>query len=255
MTTLEKTLTREVDDVKKEIKKLNDLEKSVKELLKVKQRAALEKSYQADSPIAEAADSRTNIQCIIDKIREFVANRQFYQLTQAIADALTQIHDHQQNFSAEILGDKVFTQIQLGLEAHSNSLSIMQEAVSNLANIDQFNEYSNTKQLETWARSLELLGEELEDNMPFFSAEVFNDLEVMCQTIVLKSRNKVLGNKNRQNRREEWRRRLRYAAGFLLNLVEMAEEDAIEEDEELIHDLLMASQSSFQNEWEGEDIH
>lgn len=70
---------------------------------------------------------------------------------------------------------------------------------------------------------------------------------------MLKARKKATSTKNKsENRREEWRRRVRYAAGFILNLIEMAREDAIQEDEELIRDFLVANQSSFKGVWEDE---
>jgi hypothetical protein len=255
METLENALVREVDDVINQIRQLDNLEESLKGKQGTPGWVLLEKSYQDDSWSAAASDSKTHIRCIIDRIEELTQARRFYQLAEAINDAISHIERHQENFPGELLGDKVFAVLRESLNTARDSLKTLKDALENLTSVE-INEHTDKQQLKKWAEHLERLGEELEDNLEFFPAKVFDHLEILCETIVLNARKKATNRKGRnQNKREEWRRRVRYAAGFILNLIEIAREDAIEEDEEVIQDFLAASQSSFEAVWEDEDEH
>lgn len=250
MTVFQNTLSREIDDISEQLQKLNDLGQMVQTDPTVASRAALEKNYHDDSLSAKVSDSKTQIQCIVDRIIEFTNKRQFYQIFQATYEVIELIREHQKNISEHKLNNEIFTSIRKGLAVHRESLEVMKNAAANLVNLDIFNGNNNKKDSKRWAENLEVLGEKLEDNLPFFSSEVFNSLEAICQSIVLKCRNK--DSNGYKYKREDWRRRMRYSAGFILNLIESARDDAIEEDKEVIQDFLNASQSSFKNIWEDE---
>jgi hypothetical protein len=253
METLENALVREVNDLTQQIQQVENLGQLIKGKRGTPSWAALEKSYQDNSWSAAASDSKTHIQCIVNRVIQFTRSRKFYQLGEAIDDAISQIEKHYQHFPAEILEDNIFTALREGLNAQRNSLNTLKNALENLTTTAAFNERTDKRQLKIWAEHLERLGEELEDNLELFSSEFFDALERVCETIVLTARKKATNRKNRsENKREEWRRRVRYAAGFILNLIEMAREDAIQEDEEVIHDFFVASQSSFESVWEDE---
>jgi hypothetical protein len=247
MIALENTLIQEVDNVGKQVKYLLDkLEGLAEESKKSTTWLALEKAYNGNSLSAEALDSKTHIHCIVDRVKEFTEKRKFYELTQAIDDAIAQIKEHQEKFPQETLGEDLFTSLQEGLNAHNYSLRVMRGALTELQKGHIWKEHITKQQLKDLAENLERYGEELEDNLPFFSTEDFNNLEKICETFVLKSRKKAKNRKGtNEHRKEEWRRRVRYAAGFILNLIEIAKEDATEEDQEIIQDFLAASHSSF----------
>ena len=246
MTPLENTLIREVNGVDKQVEYLLNEIEGAKQSQKTINWVALERSYNGDSSSAEASDSRTQIQCILNRVKEFTEKRKFYQLSQATDDAIVQIKEHQEKFPEETLGDEIFNPLEEGLYAHKHSLRLINAALVELKKANIFKERITKQQLKELAEHLERLGEELEDNLPFFSATEFNKLEKICETFVLKTRKKAKNRKGtNEHEREEWRRRVRYAAGFILNLIEIAEEDAIEEDTEVIEDFLAASHSSF----------
>jgi hypothetical protein len=246
MNTLEQDLIRGLNNVKKEINDLNDREEYLRESLKAKHCDRLETTYQIDSPLAEAADSRTHIQSIVDRIEEFTRKRQFYQQQQAIEAVLTKIKEHHSAFSVETLESKIFTSIKAGLNSHFRSVEIMQKSANALTTISKLNQSSSRRDLENWAKNLESFSEEIEDNLPFFSTKVFDELAIMCEEIIIKCRQKRESN----FKREEFRRRLRYAAGFLLNIIEIAQQEAEEEDEEIIQSFFAISQSSLKDAWE-----
>lgn len=256
METLENALIREVNDLTEQIQQVENLGQLIKGKRGAPTWVVLEKNYQDNSWSAAAADSKTHILCIINRITGFIRSRKFHQLSEAIDDAISQIQKHQKYFPAEILEDSVFTALREGLNAQVNSLKTLKNSLESLKGTETFNEDTSTRQLKIWAEHLERLGEELEDNLEVFSPASFDSLESVCEAIVLKARKKAINRKNRsENKREEWRRRVRYAAGFILNVIEMAREDAIQEDEEVIHDFLAASQSSFKSVWEDEGEH
>lgn len=258
MLPLESTLLREVDNVGKQVKylldELDELEGLAKESEKSSNRLVLERTYNDKFLSAEASDSKTHIQCIVNKVIEFTEKRKFYELTQAIDDAIARIKEHQGKFPEETLEKSIFTSLLEGLHTHKHSLGVMKDALTELGKGHIFKEHISKQQLKNIAEHLERYGEELEDNLLFFYPEDFDKLEKICEAFVLKSRKKAKNRKGTSEyRKEEWRRRVRYAAGFILNLIEIAKEDAIEEDREVIQDFLAASQSSFKKAWEDED--
>lgn len=249
METLEKAL-QNTNDISRQIQHLKELKQQIEGEEKVFAREPLEQSYQNESLTAEASDSKTHIQCVVDRIVEFTESRKFYQLGEAIDDAVNQIKIHKKNFPGEKLGEKVFAPIINGLNVKRQSLQTIKDAITKLKNTVSISNKSTWCQLRTWAENLELLGEELEDNLEIFPSEFFDILEKFCETIVLKTRKKAVDKKDRnQNRKEEWRRRVRYAAGFILNLIETAREEAIQEDEEVVRNFFAMSQP-FDNTWE-----
>lgn len=253
METLEKALIQETNDINKQIQQLEDLKQLIKGKEEAPVRASLETSFQDKSPSAEASDSKTHIQCIVDRIVEFTNSRKFYQLSEAIDDVISKIEIHQNEFPEEILGNKVFEDIENGLNTHTQSIEIIRDTIVGLEKITSISSESNHQQIKAWAEKLERLGEELEDNIEFLPSDFFDILEKICEAIILKARQKAVSTIDaNQRKREEWRRRVRYAAGFILNLIEIAREEAIQEDEEIICDFFAASQSSFNNIYEDE---
>lgn len=237
MTILEEALSREVIDVEEEIRKLNELRAASKN--KPDNKALLEKCYQDNSLAGEARDSKANIQCTIDRIKEFARERKFYQLNQATQDVLNQIDAHQERFTYQLLGDEIFNSLQDALSIHKESATSVDRAANSLSDIGSFDENSSEIDLQRWAEHLELLADEIEDNLPFFPFEVFDNLEGVCEAIVLEARKKTQG-----EQRRKLTRRLRFAAGFILNLIEMEREKAVQEDERLLYEMELAGQEA-----------
>jgi hypothetical protein len=250
MAILENILVREQEEVNNEIKKLEALEQSVVSLQEHKI-AGLEKAFQSsDSFMTEAVESKRDIQCIVDRIREFEKKRQFYHLIHATDSVIEKIEKHQKEFPHELLERDLFEQIRVGLKAHSVSLQVMKAAFQSLNSIDSFSQLSSTKKLQNWAEHLERLGEALEDTILFFSREQLDKIAALCESAILEARKKGEKQSPRNNKKEEWRRRIRYAAGFILNIIEALEEDAIEEEQEIRREFLLLSQSSFKTVWD-----
>lgn len=151
MKTLENSLVREVNDLDEQIQQVQNLGQLTKGKRSTGNLVALEQSYEDNSYSAAASDSKTYIQCIIDRIIEFTSSRKFYQLGEAIDDAIDRIREHVERFPEEILEDSVFTVLRDGLNAHKSSLKTLANALENLKTATNFNEYTDNQQLKTWA--------------------------------------------------------------------------------------------------------
>jgi hypothetical protein len=128
--------------------------------------------------------------------------------------------------------DSTFSAFMVGLQTHAESLNRIINSAGIIAGAIKISENTSRRELEEFALNAEILAEEIEDNLPFLSFELLESLDAFFQEIVLKSRDKQ-SLQGLQGRRAESRRRLRFAAGFILNLVEMTREDVAAEDEEL----------------------
>lgn len=239
MTTLD--IEQEVEDVQKKLEALNNLAAYVHQQSDLnRKKAHLEKQFLDGSDAAEIADEVTRLQRLASEIRQFTEEKKFYQLKQVTDVTLDEVKSFHERFY-EVLPGEIFESLEAGIKASRTSLNLMLTAVKRLGSINQLNEASSEKELRIWATNLEILGEEVENNLPFFSSEVFECLERISETVVLKSRKKE---ENAKTKREGYRRRLRFAAGFILNLVETAREEAVEEDEELFQDMQLLSRKN-----------
>ena len=245
MTTLEESLILEAaNNIKQKIQELGRQEQRIQQLNR------LNSSYQNQSISAASSESKTDILCIADRIKEFTEKRKFYQLNEAIRDALDKIRRHNDQFPNKALeSNEVFQRINMGINAHKKSVEEILNVGKTITKLKGPSKNSTAAELKKWAENLEKLGEELEDNIPFFSTEIFDNLEYACEQIVLSSREKNLSDPER----EQWRRRLRYATGFILNLIETAKEEALEEELEVLQGFELLGESSFKDAWNSED--
>jgi hypothetical protein len=239
MTTLD--IKQEVEDVQRKLRALSHLAATVHKQSEINQKKAhLEKQFQDVSDTAAVADEITRLQRLADEIREFTKKRKFYQLNQIATVAINEVKSFHQNFS-EAAPEEIFDALDMGISALKTSLDLMLQTTQQLQAIDELNENSSLKKLRNWAINLEILAEELEDNLPFLSAEAFECLTSLGETLVLKSHKR---GEDAKTKRERERRRIRFAAGFILNLVEMAREEAAKEDEEVIQDIELLSRDT-----------
>lgn len=235
---------------------LSHLATEIQRQLKINQIAinqkstTLEKRIQAVSSPTAIADGITRLQGLADEIRELTRARKFYQLNQAIATTANAIKAFPETCCQAIPVD-VFEAVNTGVQALENSLDLISNASEQLNLIEDLSEDSSLKQLRNWTTYLEILAEELEDHLPFLSAEVFDCLERLAETIVLKSRKRGA---DARTTRESYRRRLRFAAGFILNLVETAREEALEEDEAVLQDMQLLGRKTLNALYEDDEV-
>lgn len=240
MTTLE--IRQEVEDVQKRLNELDWLAETVSQRLQVSQenRASLEEQFKAVSNIAELGDETTRLQRLADEIKEFIQERKFYQLEQVLGVTVDEAIKFIECFRSPIPVE-VFDAITAGIESRQKSLKLLLSTSKRLSLISEISKDSTDKELQRCASNLEIFAEEIEDNLPFLSAEVFSQLETFFEAIVLEFRRK---GEDAKSKRESCRRRIRFAAGFILDLVEITREEAIEEDEEILRSMQSLSRKT-----------
>jgi hypothetical protein len=236
---LNQLLTQEVAEVTRRISEIHCLEEKLSKISKRPevqfQVASLERTFNQSSRSAEINDSVTRLQRLADEARQFTAERKFWHLKEVTYTAMKELSAYKRQFSKLMLvhiPDSTFSAFMVGLQTHAESLNRIINSAGIIAGAIKISENTSRRELEEFALNAEILAEEIEDNLPFLSFELLESLDAFFQEIVLKSRDKQ-SLQGLQGRRAESRRRLRFAAGFILNLVEMTREDVAAEDEEL----------------------
>jgi hypothetical protein len=236
---LNQLLTQEVAEVTRRISEIQCLEGKLSKISNrsevQSQAASLERSFNQSSRSAEINDSVTRLQRLADEARQFTAERKFWHLKEVTYTAMKELSAYKREFGKLMLvhiPDSTFSAFMIGLQTHEESLNRIIKSARIIAGAIEISGDTSRRDLEEFALNAEILAEEIEDNLPFLSFELLESLDAFFQEIVLKSRDKQ-SLQCLQGRRAESRRRLRFAAGFILNLVEMTREDVAAEDEEL----------------------
>jgi hypothetical protein len=236
---IDQLLTQEVAEVERRISEIQGLEQKLSRISRhpeVQSHAdRLERSLNQPSPSAEIADCVTRLQRLSDEAEQFTRERKFWNIKEVTYLALKELAECRGSFGPSVsiyIPDSVFSTLMKGLKAHVDSLNRIQSSLTVIVSSTSDSGKSSRRQLEALALSTEVLAEELEDNLEFLSFEILELLDTFFQEIVIKSRDKQ-SLQDSQRRGTEARRRLRFAAGFILNLVEMAREDVQSEDDNL----------------------
>jgi hypothetical protein len=236
---LDQLLTQEVAEVDRRISEIQGLEQKLSRISKrseiLSQAEILERSLGQSSVSAEIADSVTRMQRLADEARQFTAERKFWHLKEVTYLAVRELTDYRKSFGSSAfihVPDSVFDALKKGLETHEESLKRIKKSVAAIGSAFDISEMASRRDLEGFALNTEILAEEIEDNFEFLGFDLLEALHAFFQEIVIKSRDKQ-SLQSLQGRRAEARRRLRFAAGFILNLVETAREDIQTEDDEL----------------------
>jgi hypothetical protein len=225
--------------LERELLSPKDLEEIRNVLKNSETKIRLEQCYQSNPPFAASECHKTQILCIFDKIKDFIDDRKFYEFNQAVYDIIIEIKQYMDYpfFDKGILDD-VLKVIDQGYRLHKKSINFATKTWTQFLDLETLDIDSNEKDLAKWANLLEKFGEDFEDNIPFFSFEHFEYLESLCESVIVKTRNKT----KQGYKKDQPKRRLRYAAGFILNIIEKQEEKATIEDAELFQDLRFLSQ-------------
>lgn len=231
--TLIKKHQKDFDSISTELKNITRLQEIINSLEKEK----LEKSYNIDSQDAEMADRIRNIQIIFDKIKDFHKERNFSRAFNAIyciIEEISYIKDH--GYLAEVPSE-IFRYIDTILKDDIQSLNTLEDSYVNFHDVASSGKELSKKDFEVLAENLEIFAEKIEEHIEVLSFCICEDLEKLLEKIVLFSRVKSGTN----DRRERFRRRTRFAAVFILNLIDNLREEAEIENNEVIKDFAFVS--------------
>jgi hypothetical protein len=247
---IDQLLTQEVAEVGKRISEIRGLEQKLSRISRCSEAQSdadrLECNLNQSSLSAEIADCVTRLQRLADESEQFTRERKFWNLKEVTYLALKELAECRGSFGPSVsihIPDSVFSTLIKGLEAHVESLNRIQLSLTVILSSTDTSGQLSRRQLEALALNTEVLAEELEDNLEFLDFEVLELLDTFFQDIIIRSRDKQ-SFQDLQRRGNEARRRLRFAAGFILNLVEMAREDVQSEDDDLSLLYLQAAESA-----------
>jgi hypothetical protein len=208
---------------------------------------SLEQSYRQDSDAAVAADHKATIQVLVDKARKFTEKHLFYQLNQVTEHALSEIKSFRKLHYAKgyLLPSEVFGDLRSFLSVHERTLVNLREGLEVLQEIREFSEFTKTDKLGEWAEKLEMFGDALEDNIPFFNIETLERLQPLLYDVIKQARKKSAHWKSDEHKKEGFRVRIRNAAGFLVRLIDSLREESEVEDQEIMEAISTANHPVF----------
>lgn len=194
----------------------------------------LEECFSLSAINAELAEKKTDILCVIDQIKEFIKAQRFYELSQAITHAVDLIDEYASMESPLRFEVDIHQTLIDGLEAYNSFLNKVKAAFRCITSLQGDISYGK---LNRFVNHLEILAELLEFNHPFFSYEALVVIEHLSVAIIESCREDK-GKYSIQSKTETNRRRLRYAAGFILNLFDDLEIETEREEKQVRSALL-----------------
>ncbi|MGK7958867.1 MAG: hypothetical protein AB4063_26940 [Crocosphaera sp.] len=212
---------------------------------------SLEEKYTSDSSSANAACDYTSILVIVDKVKEFADNRQFYQLHNAIDHAVDEfkkidaVHqDKDYILSLKILGD-----IKYGLNQLLNAFKVCKDSWKLvIESVDNYYKMKDKESLKQWAENLEIFGDCLEDLIKFFDFNLITKVQSIMLKIIDECSKKSPEIDIKTDTEECYRIRIRNAAGFIYRLIEFVMEEAEQEDQQILNGMTKTNYSdSFEN--------
>jgi hypothetical protein len=265
-------------------KRLNETTRSnidniINELEKTK--IELKKLIEKDSIDSYVVDEIRTIQCIIDEARKIGDSsseplpERINKVLYSVDTAILEINNFRKNY-AQLLPKTIFEDLKHILEKckgqldeFKERLEFIKKSVEPIAEIyksgTKIAENSSKHIFERWAIAIEKLGEGLEDFLnlypetTIYPKTAINEIENLTKEILITTAVKT----REDNRKESYRRRLRYAANFIINLIEhkksyLSHEKSYEipeDQDKLIEDLMILSESGLDEFWlaPGED--
>jgi uncharacterized protein YukE len=200
----------------------------------------LEKNIKQDASKSKFIDDLRTIQCIIDKAQK-IENDSTVNINIKIKNVLVETHNtikeikvFQKKYSTEIsLPNKIFTDIkailnscQEKLNSLEQKLRFFQKSVEQIQPLIKNKSHDSTKAtLKNWAEAIELFAEALEECFNLFPDINLGSFEDLALILLSISSDRSY----ETTQKEGFRRRLRYASMFILNLVKTKRSERLKE--------------------------
>jgi hypothetical protein len=216
--------------------------------------ATLEQNYAVDSQEATVSEEIAEIQVIVDRAKEFAAQRQFYQLQNAIFHAWDKIKTFQsaRQEAGYYLPIEINNSLKECVSIHQHSLQTGLRSLIDLFDLIKWlskeshdRNTSRNKDLKKWAESLETFGDYFEDNIYLFGADALERFQAIFFAIIEEFQQKPPISRTRANVRESYRIRIRNAAGFISSLIDYTVAESNAEDREILTAIATANHPAF----------
>jgi hypothetical protein len=218
----------ELNSIHEELENIQKLEEIIGFLEKQK----LENNYQNSSEDAEIADKARSIQTTFDKIKEFYGERNFSRIYNATHCIIEEANCISKCEKLGFVPQEIFHELSLILKDGRKSLNELENSCKILYRLASLGRVLSKKEFEELSENLEIFAERIEEHIEILNFNVSENLEEILEKVVLFSR--IKSGKN--DRRDKYRRRTRYAAVFVLNLIDNLREEAELENHERMRD-------------------
>lgn len=251
---LNKTSKKDVDNI------INELEKIKSELTQL---------IEKDSLNGQIIDEIRAIQCIVDEAKKAGESssepltERVDKVLDKVNQAIIKINNFHKNYT-ESLPKKIFNDLknilencEIQLDAFKERLEFIKKSVKPITEIfysgKKLTQNSNKHTYEDWTIALEKFGEGLEDFLDIYPQFAIDEIEKAIKEIL-----SITVFKTREDtRRESYRRRLRYAANFIISLIESKKSylsheevsEITEDQDKLVEDLMILSESGLDEFW------
>jgi hypothetical protein len=212
-------LERESEIVKKFENELSQFEQFIA-------KTRLELTYLATCSSAEQFDSKTQIQCVAYEIKNFLEQRKFYELNQAVEDFVYKIKEHLSKYSSLDLQQDVFSSVIEAIQIHRKSIDNMFKYWKKFVELacSDNNILKNDNEVDDLTLCLDNFAYEFKDNFLFFSTSMINAIEEICQTFL-----SILSNKAKNTSSKKLEASLR----SIIDILDKEEQASAEEDESI----------------------
>lgn len=239
---------------------INGLEKIKCELIKVVEKYSLN---------GQIIDEIRTIQCIVDEAIKAGTSgvepltERVDKVLDAVNQAIIKISDFHKNYT-QSLPNAIFEDLKyiLGnceeqLNNFREKLEFIRISVEDITKISKLgsklDQNSDKHTFQTWAIALEKFGEGLEDFLNIYPQFKLSEIEKSVGEILLIAVSKS----RKENRKEGYRRRLRYAANFIINLIESKKSylsheqvyEISEDQDTLVKEFMILSESALNEIW------
>ncbi len=199
----------------------------------------LEEKYQQDSLAGKTVDDIRKIQCIVDDAtrisvsNELLLDERIKKVLNKIKEAISKINEFDKE-QKRTLADKVFQDLNKILNSCQEKLESLRKKLESIINSltpitrisTKLEESSNKRVFEDWAETIEVLAEGLEELFEISSDIPLGIIEDFARNLLL-----ITAKKSQINtRKDEYRRRLKYAAKFILGLVREKRYESLNEN-------------------------
>ncbi len=199
----------------------------------------LDEKYQQDSLAGKTVDDIRKIQCIVDDAKrisfsnELLLDERIKEVLNKIKEAISKISEFDKE-QQKTLPDKVFQDLnkilhscQEKLESLRKKLESIRNSLTPITTITKKIEESSSKRVfQDWAETIEVFAEGLEELFEVSSEIPLGIIEDFAKNLLL-----ITAKKSQiTTRKDEYRRRLKYAAKFILGLVREKRYESLNEN-------------------------
>lgn len=201
-------------------------------------RAELEEKSQQNSLAGQAIDELRNIQWIVDEARKISESSQL-RLGERLKEVLKKVDEassaikYFRQAQKQLLPDQINNDLRRildsckeKLDSVNQKLELIQNSLTQITVIENLEENSDSRVFQSWAEAIDIFAEGVEDFFGLGPTPPLGPLEDFARDL-LSTTSKT---NYETTQKEEYRRRLKYAASFILTLIRKKRYESVNEE-------------------------